>query len=141
MNQQQIDQVQSTFSAVVPIADVASGIFYEELFARDPSLRALFNDDLTEQRRKLMMMLGAAVNGLSDWENTAPVVRQLGARHAGYGVEASHFDTVGAALLATLDKGLGEAFTPEVQEAWTACYVLVSSEMASAMSEATAVTA
>lgn len=138
MNSRQINLVQSTFAAVVPIADMASGIFYDELFALDPGLRALFNEDLTEQRRKLMMMLGAAVNGLSDWEATVAVVRDLGARHAGYQVQPAHFDAVGAALLATLEKGLGDAFTPEVQEAWAGCYLLVSSEMKDAMSVAAA---
>jgi hemoglobin-like flavoprotein len=138
MDQRQIDLVQSTFAEVAPIADTASQIFYDELFTLDPSLRPLFKDDLTEQRRKLMTMLGLAVDGLDDWELASEVVRGLGARHASYGVKPEHFDTVGAALLATLSKGLGDAFTPEVQEAWTACYVLVSSEMKGAMATASA---
>jgi hemoglobin-like flavoprotein len=133
MDQRQIDLVQSTFAEVKPIADTASQIFYDELFALDPSLRPLFKDDLTEQRTKLMTMLGLAVDGLDDWDLAAEVVRGLGARHAAYGVRPEHFDTVGAALLATLAKGLGDAFTPEVEEAWTDCYVLVSSEMKDAM--------
>ncbi|MEO7122114.1 MAG: globin family protein [Lacisediminihabitans sp.] len=136
MNPQQILLVQSTFAQVAPIADVASAIFYDELFTRDPSLRPLFKDDITEQRRKLMMMLGMAVNGLSDWKATSAAVRSLGERHVGYGVERSHYDTVGAALIATLGKGLGEAFTPEVQDAWVACYGIVSGEMVDAMEAA-----
>lgn len=138
MNPQQIDLVQTTFAAVVPIADTASAIFYDELFERDPGLRPLVKDDLTDQRGKLMTMLGAAVSGLSHWDATSRVVRSLGARHAGYGVEPSHFDTVGAALLATLGRGLGDAFTSDVEAAWTAFYVEVSSVMLSAMSEAAA---
>ncbi|GAA4479584.1 globin family protein [Microbacterium panaciterrae] len=133
MDSHHIDLVQSTFASVVPISDLASRIFYDELFALEPDLRALFADDLTEQRRKLMMMLGAAVNGIGDWESTAPVVRELGSRHVGYGVQPAHFGAVGAALLTTLEKGLGDAFTPAVREAWTECYVLISSEMKDAM--------
>lgn len=136
MNPQQIFLVQSSFASVAPIADAASVIFYDELFERDPSLRPLFKDDLTEQRRKLMMMLGMAVNGLGDWDATSAVVRSLGQRHGGYGVQKSHYDTVGAALIATLEKGLGDAFTPEVRDAWTACYGLVSAEMIDAMDAA-----
>jgi hemoglobin-like flavoprotein len=136
MDQHQIDLVQGTFAQVVPIADAASTIFYDELFERDPSLRPLFKDDLTEQRRKLMMMLGMAVNGLNDLEATVPIVRDLGARHAGYGVLPEHYDTVGAALIATLEKGLGAAFTPEVRGAWIACYTLVAGQMKEAMAAA-----
>jgi hemoglobin-like flavoprotein len=138
MNPQQIFLVQSSFASVVPIADAASVIFYDELFEGDPSLRPLFKDDITEQRRKLMMMLGMAVNGLSNWDATSAVVRSLGERHVGYGVQKSHYDTVGAALIATLEKGLGDAFTPEVRDAWIACYGLVSTEMIDAMDAAAA---
>jgi hemoglobin-like flavoprotein len=138
MDQRQIDLVQSTFAQVVPIADTASQLFYDELFTLDPSLRPLFKSDLTEQRKKLMTMLGLAVDGLDDWQLAAEVVRGLGARHASYGVRPEHFDTVGAALHSTLAKGLGDAFTPEVEEAWTACYVLVSTEMKDAMAGASA---
>lgn len=129
MDQQQIALVRSSFDLVKPIAEVASGIFYDELFRLDPSLRPLFPDDLTDQRRKLMVMLGRAVNGLDNWPATSIVVRKLGERHAGYRVRPEHFETVGAALLSTLQKGLGAGFTDEVRAAWTACYVLVAGEM------------
>ncbi|SDT23623.1 globin family protein [Microlunatus soli] len=136
MDRVQIDLVQSTFAQIAPIADIAAGLFYDDLFNRDPSLRLLFADDLTEQRQKLMQMLGAAVDGLDDWEATVPVVRALGERHAGYGVLPEHFDTVGAALIGTLEKGLGEDFTPQVKDAWERCYGLVAGEMRSVLGAA-----
>lgn len=121
--------VQRSFAKVAPIADVAAVLFYEDLFARDPALRRLFKEDMTEQRRKLMQMLGTAVAGLRDWDRLAPAVQALGQRHVGYGVTAADYDTVGAALLATLEKGLGADFTPEVREAWVACYTAIAGEM------------
>jgi hemoglobin-like flavoprotein len=61
-----------------------------------------------------------------------PVVEDLGRRHAAYGVTDDHYDTVGAALLWTLEKGLGDAFTAEAREAWTTVYGLLASTMKNA---------
>src|SRR5512140_3469280 len=121
--------VQNTFASIAPIADDAAALFYRRLFELDPSLKAMFRGDMTEQRRKLMNMIGAAVRGLDRLEQLVPVVQDLGRKHAGYGVEDRHYDTVGAALLWTLEKGLGSAFTPEVKGAWAAVYGLLASTM------------
>jgi len=129
MNPAQQTLVQTSFAKVAPIADLASAIFYEELFERDPKLRALFKEDMTEQRQKLMAMLATAVAHVGNWAAISGAVRALGKRHAGYGVAPADYDTVGAALLATLEKGLGNAFTPEVRDAWAACIALVAGEM------------
>jgi hemoglobin-like flavoprotein len=128
--------VQDSFASIAPIADDAAALFYRRLFELDPSLQAMFRGDMAEQRRKLMNMLGAAVKGLDRLEQLVPVVQDLGRKHAGYGVEDRHYDTVGAALLWTLEKGLGSGFTPEVKEAWAAVYGLLASTMQAAAREA-----
>jgi hemoglobin-like flavoprotein len=128
--------VQDSFASIAPIADDAAVLFYRRLFELDPSLQAMFRGDMTEQRRKLMNMIGAAVRGLDRLEQLVPVVQDLGRRHAGYGVEDRHYDTVGAALLWTLEKGLGAAFTPEMKEAWAAVYGLLASTMQTAARDA-----
>jgi hemoglobin-like flavoprotein len=125
----QIELVQSSFEAVKPIAEVAADLFYTRLFELDPSLRLMFRSDRTEQGRKLMHMIGVAVKGLSRPEQILPAVEELGRRHACYGVRRSHYATVGTALLWTLEKGLGEAFTPDVRAAWTAVYTLLAETM------------
>ena len=104
-------------------------LFYARLFEIDPDLRRLFKSDLGDQGQRLLAMLGQAVALLDRPERLLPVLRQLGARHQGYGVQASHYATVGSALLWTLDQGLGEKFTPEVREAWTQAYTLLSDVM------------
>jgi hemoglobin-like flavoprotein len=115
--------VQSTWEQVVPIADQAAQLFYERLFTIDPELRPLFSHgDLAEQRKKLMQMITVAVRGLDRLGELVPAVEALGRRHAGYHVRERDYDTVGAALLWTLEQGLGAAFTPEVREAWTLTY-------------------
>jgi hemoglobin-like flavoprotein len=121
--------VQTSFAKVTPIADMAATLFYEELFRRDPSLRALFKQDMAEQRRKLMAMLATAVAHIGDWNTISAAVQAVGRRHVGYGVKPADYETVGAALIATLEKGLGPDFTPEVHGAWTACIAMVAADM------------
>jgi len=114
----QIELVQSTFAIIAPIADDAAQLFYRRLFEIDPKLQQTFSGDMAAQRRKLMQMLTAAVKGLPRLDRLVPVLEDLGRRHADYGVRDEHYETVGAALLWTLEKGLGSAFTPAAKGAW-----------------------
>lgn len=132
----QKDLVQGTFASIATIADDAAILFYQRLFELDPSLKPMFRGDMGEQRKKLMQMITAAVKGLDRLEQLVPVVQNLGRRHASYGVQESHYETVGAALLWTLEMGLGRQFTPEVKEAWSAVYGLLATTMKDAARDA-----
>ena len=121
--------VQQSFAQVAPIAEVAAELFYGRLFELDPKLKSLFRGDMKEQGRKLMQMLGMTVKSLDRLDEILPAVHAMGERHAAYGVTDGHYDTVGEALLWTLEKGLGKEFTPEVKRAWVAVYTLLSTEM------------
>ena len=127
--------VQDSFAKVAPIADDAAALFYRRLFELDPRLKLMFPGDMAPQRKKLMQMLTAAVKGLDHLEQLVPVLQDLGRRHAGYGVADAHYDTVGQALLWTLEKALGRAFTPELRHAWTTVYTLVAVTMQEAARE------
>ncbi|NPU92704.1 MAG: hemin receptor [Gammaproteobacteria bacterium] len=129
MTPQQIQLVQDSFAKVVPIADTAAALFYSNLFTADPALKPLFKGNMEEQGKKLMQMIGAAVGKLKDLDTLVPILQNLGKRHVGYGVKPSHYDTVGGALLLTLEQGLGDAFTPEVKEAWTVVYGIMAKTM------------
>lgn len=129
MNAEQIQLVQSTFTQVKPVADTAAAMFYQRLFELDPSLRPLFTSDLRSQGAKLMATLALAVNGLSRPESIVPAVQSLGRRHAGYGVQPAHYQTVGQALLDTLATALGDQYTVDVADAWTAAYSLLAGVM------------
>ena len=126
MTPEQVILVQESFRKIAPMRETAAQIFYDRLFELDPSLRPMFKKDLREQGHELMEMLATAVRGLGDLGNLLPAVRDLGRRHAGYGVEARHYRTAGAALLWTLEKGLGDDFTEEVGQAWASLYALLS---------------
>ena len=127
--------VQQSFARVAPISEQAAAMFYGRLFELDPQLRPLFRGDMKEQGRKLMQMLAVAVNGLDRLEEIVPAVQALGRRHVGYGVQDSHYDTVGEALLWTLRQGLGEDFTADTRQAWAEVYGLLAATMRSAAAE------
>jgi hemoglobin-like flavoprotein len=128
--------VRKSFDKLVPIAGVAADLFYERLFYMAPSLRALFPADMRDQKRKLMVMIAAIVQGLADLDTLVPQLLELGARHATYGVKDHHYKIVGEALIWTLERGLGNAFTPDVETAWVRVYRLVAATMQAGADEA-----
>jgi len=134
MTPNQIKLVQTSFAQVAPTAATAADLFYGRLFEIAPQVRAMFPEDLSE-KTKLMAELGTAVGGLSHLDALVPAVRTLGRRHAGYGVKARHYVSVGSALQWTLEKSLGTAFTPEVRDAWATAYILLSTSMIDAANE------
>ena len=129
MTPDQIQLVQQSFAKVAPISDQAATIFYNRLFEVAPQVKAMFPENMTEQRKKLMATLAAVVNGLSDLPSILPAASALAIRHVSYGARREHYPVVGAALLYTLEKGLGSAWTPELAAAWTAAYDTLSSTM------------
>jgi len=136
MTPDQISIVQQTWKQVEPIATVAADLFYNRLFALDEKLRPLFkNTDLDAQKAKLLQALSMTVAGLDTAERLAPALKELGRRHRTYGVVGAHYDTVGAALLWTLEQGLGDAWSPVVEAAWTAAYSLVATTMQAGASD------
>jgi hemoglobin-like flavoprotein len=135
MTGEQIRLVRVTWLEVAPIADTAARLFYGRLFESDPEIQRLFaHADMDQQRAKLMRTLTVAVGALDKLETIRPALENLGRRHVGYGVEERHYDLVGAALLWTLQEGLGDRYTAAVREAWTAAY----STLAAIMREAAA---
>jgi hemoglobin-like flavoprotein len=139
MTPRQENLIRTSWAQVAPIADVAATIFYDRLFELDPSLRPMFaHTDSAGQRRNLMQTLTVVVKSIDRLGEIVPAVQALGRRHAGYGVKPEHFATVGQALLDTLAVGLGEAFTPDVREAWATAYGVLADVMMEAMADSVA---
>ena len=137
MNPSQIALVQSSFDLVLPIANDAASAFYSRLFKLDPSLRPLFTGDMRQQGRKLMDMIAAVVRSLDKLDRIIPSVRALGQRHVAYAVRDEHYETFGAALLWTLEQGLGDAWTVELATAWATAYTMLAATMKDAASKMT----
>ena len=122
--------IRSSWAAVEPIADDAAKLFYARLFHLDPRAAALFRHaDMEKQRMVLMQTLRVVVRNIDRLDQIIPEVEALGRRHAGYGVRAEQYATVGSALLWTLEQGLGDEFTEEIANAWADAYRRVSSAM------------
>lgn len=138
MTNEEIELVKTSWEKVEPISDVAAELFYGKLFEIDPTLKAMFSDDIEEQGKKLMMMINTAVNGLDRLDQIVPAVQALAERHVGYGVTDGHYDTVGEALIWTLGQGLGDGFTDDVKAAWLTTYTLLANTMKEGAAEVAA---
>ena len=129
MTPDQVKAIQESFKKVAPISEQAAALFYGRLFEIAPAVKPLFHGDMKEQGRKLMATLAVVVNGLSNLDSVLPAASALAKRHVDYGVKASDYTPVGAALLWTLERGLGEQWTPDLAAAWGAAYSVVSEFM------------
>jgi hemoglobin-like flavoprotein len=135
MTPHQIALVQQSFAKVLRIRETAAALFYDRLFAIDPSARPLFRGDMAAQGAKLMAALATLARSLDDLEPMVDRIRALARRHVQYGVTEAHYASVGAALLWTLEQGLGADFTSEVRDAWASAYDMLSSTMLEAASQ------
>ncbi|HTW52757.1 MAG TPA: globin family protein [Stellaceae bacterium] len=132
MTPRQVALVQASFARVAPIAEQAAALFYGRLFETAPETRALFSGDMVVQGQKLMGAITTVVTNLDDLGAVVPVAQALAKRHVGYGVRPEHYEPVGAALLWTLEQGLGGDFTADVSAAWAAAYGALSGAMIAA---------
>lgn len=129
MTPKDVELIQANWAKVEPLATDVARLFYGKLFELDSSLKPLFKGDMVEQGGKLTSLLGTVVKELNNLEAMVPAVEALGKRHVAYQVEPQHYDTVGEALLWTLEKGLGADFTDEARAAWTEAYFTLSTVM------------
>ena len=137
MTPTQVQLIRSSWASVEPIADQAATLFYGRLFELDPRLEDLFaSTDMPKQRKVLMQTLTVVVKSLDKLDQLVPAIQALGRRHVGDGVEPEQYPTVGAALIWTLEQGLGDSFTPDVREAWETAYGTLASVMIAATEEA-----
>lgn len=128
----QMQVLQDSMKLVMSAADSVAALTYNRMFTLDPTLRALFHDDIEGQGRKLIATLMLVVQNLDQPAIFLPILRGLGQRHVSYGVQPEDYQQVGQALLWALSDELGEMFTTEMAEAWTALYKQVSSIMGEA---------
>jgi hemoglobin-like flavoprotein len=129
MTPEQITLVQSSFERLDPELPTLATRFYQELFGRNPALRALFTTDLALQKVRFAEKLSEIVRAIPTLDELLGHTRALGARHAGYGVRALDYRTVGDALIAALAAVLGDSFDAPTREAWVIAYNLMAETM------------
>jgi nitric oxide dioxygenase len=127
MTPDQIVLVEDTLASLD--VDALAGDFYRRALADDEALSAMFTSDPAVQRVRFAAELTQIVRSIRTLDTFASTTLALGARHARYGVRAAHYGVMGAALLAALAAALGDAWTDEVEEAWTLAYNLTAETM------------
>ncbi|NXC88166.1 NGB protein, partial [Cercotrichas coryphoeus] len=119
-------------------------VLFTRLFDLDPDLLPLFQynckqfaspqeclsaPEFLDHIRKVMLVIDAAVSHLENLPCLEEYLCNLGKKHQAVGVKVESFSTVGESLLYMLEKCLGAAFSPEVQEAWSKLYSAVVKAM------------
>ena len=136
MTEQQIKLVKKSWSFFREIKpEVVADAFYSKLFMDNPSLRKMFPNDMKMQYGKLIDMLNIVVARLDRLDELTDDIIEMGVRHKGYGVKPEQYAMVGNALLWTLKNGLGNDWNNDIENAWTACYTLLSNAMIVASEE------
>lgn len=128
MHDEDIRRVRDSYASIGD-GDEFARRFYATLFRLRPDTRRLFPANLDAQVRKLVDMLASIVHGLDAPARLAREFAELGRRHVGYGVREDDYDDVGAALLMALHEQFGDAFTPELEQAWATVYGDLSEAM------------
>jgi hemoglobin-like flavoprotein len=136
MTPEQIALVQSSFKRLGPDLPAVTARFYEELFQRDPTLRPLFTTDMAEQRVRFAQKLTEIVRSMPRLGELLVHTRALGARHLGYGVRATDYQTVGDSLIAAIAAVLGDEFDAATREAWVLAFNIVAETMLEGAAEA-----
>jgi len=121
--------VRQTWAEIKPRRKQVCGDFYQRLFARYPEVRPLFKGDMERQAGLLVAMIDTVVSALENPDPVVPLIKTVGARHAGYGVTDADYDKFADALLETLEHSLGDAFTPERRAAWIDAYSRLADTM------------
>jgi hemoglobin-like flavoprotein len=138
MDDLDVKLVQSSFAKLAPKGDAVGQAFYAELFAAHPELRPMFAADIGPQAKRLTRMLAFLVDHLDRLPTILPAVQDLALRHRGYGVTEAQYAMVGTALIASLERGLGGDFTPQVRQAWIAVFTVLAGTMIAAARSRTA---
>jgi methyl-accepting chemotaxis protein len=124
-----IENLETSFDLVAPRGDELIEEFYARLFGAAPSVRALFPEDMTRQRRMLLGALVLLRKSLRDLDRIVPTLRTLGARHVAYGAKPEHYPLVGETLIASMAAIAGDDWRDEYEQAWSTAFALVASVM------------
>ena len=127
MTPDQIELVESVVTKVDAHPEFASR-FYDRLFLQAPQTAGMFTD-VEAQQPKLADELGAMVSLLNDVRSLDARARDLGARHRGYGVRASHYRIARDVMSETLHEVLGDQFGPDEEDAWNRATSLITELM------------
>jgi nitric oxide dioxygenase len=125
-----LEALETSFDQIAPQGDELMDVFYSRLFAAAPAVVPLFAG--TDLKRQKAMLLGTLVllrKSLRDLDSIVPKLRELGARHVGYGAQPEHYPVVGQVLIASMAEVAGDAWCDEYEDAWVEAFAVVAGAM------------
>lgn len=129
MTEETLQAIESSFQLLAPRGEELVQRFYGMLFSRHPKLRGMFPKDMTNQKQKLLSSIVLVVRNIRQPEKLLQPLRDMGARHSGYGVRPEHYAVVRDTLLDVMAEMAGQAWNAELRQAWTQALDTVSSVM------------
>jgi hemoglobin-like flavoprotein len=136
MTPEQVDLIRKSFDAMWSMRDDIAELCYGRFFVLAPDARGLFTGDMERQKIKLMDMVAALVGSLDQRALFQSLVTHSGRQHGRFGVQPSHYEALGEALMWSLESKFGASFTPELRASWGALYAAVQVEMLRAAAQA-----
>ena len=139
MKPDQVDALKKSFANIEAVGQQAGHFFYHSLFEKNPAFKHMFTHDMDQQVEKFLSTLKLIVYSFEVSKNgeyhiTADLrvpLENLGKKHQQLGVISEMFKPVAEALMASLEKFLGNAFTSEVRKAWADAYWEIAEAMTS----------
>jgi hemoglobin-like flavoprotein len=126
---EQIKLVQDSWKTITPVSQKMGEEFYNRLFEKHPDLRSLFKSEPKDQAMKLMFMISYLVYRLDQMPVLKEEISKLATRHKGYGTQPGHYAIVGEHLLWSLERNMGDQWTPATAEAWQKTYKIFADLM------------
>ncbi|MBU2897417.1 NO-inducible flavohemoprotein [Vibrio hepatarius] len=129
LNNQHIDVVKSTIPLLESAGPVLTQHFYQRMFSHNPELKDIFN--MTHQKTgrqsvALFEAIAAYAKNIESLEALASAVERIAHKHTSFNIQAEHYQIVGHHLIETLRELAPDAFTEQVEEAWTAAYLFLA---------------
>ncbi|WCP68952.1 NO-inducible flavohemoprotein [Vibrio tubiashii] len=129
LNNQHIEVVKSTIPLLESAGPALTQHFYQRMFSHNPELKDIFN--MTHQKTgrqsvALFEAVAAYAKNIENLEALTSAVERIAHKHTSFNIQAEHYQIVGHHLIETLRELATEAFTPEVEEAWTAAYLFLA---------------
>ncbi|MFQ5537981.1 MAG: globin domain-containing protein [Gemmatimonadota bacterium] len=104
-----VDLLEVSYEKLRPRLDEFVASFYSR-FKSDPALARLFDGVGEEaERRKLHQAMAFIVSGARSTETLAPVLQELGRKHAAYGMRREHYPSFREAFTHALSEVLTES--------------------------------
>ncbi|MGL4381479.1 MAG: NO-inducible flavohemoprotein [Vibrio sp.] len=129
LTEQHITIIKSTIPVLESAGPALTQYFYQRMFKHNPELKHIFNMTHQSTGRQSVALFEAIAAYAKHIDNLAALtsaVERIAHKHTSFNIQPEHYQIVGHHLLETLRELAPQAFTPAVEEAWTAAYLFLA---------------